>query len=356
MKYDIKRISFSFSTDAQEEYFIKAMCLGAISELLVTCKMFPRIGFRKGEFHHSPRVDRIKVDNIGVKKLHKILCLIPGPNVFYHGNLERNLLCDRVIGTQAFAPNQFSMNFIWQIVEENVVEMDTTLKSVNYFVDQCGIDFRSTVQLIFDVFAQLIDQQCTQTLVNVAKLSDICENRDQCKWIKNTMQQLQERIPLENTVAHQYIIYLLCKSHAILVPSLSDLAHLCSIIPTYLKSTHVFVRNAALNGLLCLLESAINTNTSIGALSEEIILLRNIAISYINKNGVTDESVYSYSDMHTKLVWTLTFYLIEKTSKFVPDCTLLSNLIISGNNILKRTTNLHQYLCIVHVSFLNYSI
>uniref|UniRef100_A0A6B2E671 Huntingtin n=1 Tax=Phlebotomus kandelakii TaxID=1109342 RepID=A0A6B2E671_9DIPT len=334
--------------DVQEEYFVKSMCLDDISEFVVTCKMFPRIGSRQGEFHHSPRLDVVKVDGIGVKKLHKILSLIPGPNVFYQSNLERDLSCDRVIGTHSFAPNQFSMNFIWQIVEENVEEMDTTLKSVIYFVDQCGIDFRSTVQLIYDVFAQLIDQQCTHVLANIAKLSDVCENRDQCKWIRNTMQQLQERIPLENTVAHQYIIYLLCKSHAILVPSLSDLAHLCSIIPTYLKSTHVFVRNATLNGLLCLLESAINTNTSIGALSEEIILLRNIAINYINKNGVTDESAYSYSDTHTKLVWTLTFYLIEKTSKFMPDCTLLSNVIISGNNILKRTTNLLQYLCIIH--------
>ncbi|GAB0090643.1 huntingtin [Sergentomyia squamirostris] len=334
--------------DAQEEYLIKSMCLAAISELLITCKMFPRIGFRDGEFHHSPRVDRLKVDSIGVKKLHRILSLFPGPNVFYQGNLERDLSCDRVIGTHSFAPNQFSMNFIWQIVEEHVGEMNTTLKNLNYFMDQSGIDFRSTVQLIYDVFAQLIDQNSTLTIVNMAKLSDICETRDQCKWIRNTMQQLQERTPLENTVVHQYIIYLLCKSHAILVPSLSDLTHLCSLIPTYLKSSHVFVRNATLNGLLCLLESSINTNTSIGALSEEISLLRNIAISYINKNGVIDESDYSYSDTHTKLVWTLTFYLIEKTSKFVPDCTLLSNVIISVNNILKRTTNLTQYLCIIH--------
>lgn len=57
-----------------------------------------------------------------------------------------------------------------------------------------------------------------------------------------------------------------------------------------------------------------------------------------------------YSDIHTKLVWTLNFYLIETTSKFVPDCNLLSNTIISANNILKNTKNLEQYLCILHVS------
>lgn len=59
-------------------------------------------------------------------------------------------------------------------------------------------------------------------------------------------------------------------------------------------------------------------------------------------------SLVSYSDIHTKLVWALNFYLIEKTSKFVPECNLLSNTIISANNILKNTTNIEQYLCILN--------
>lgn len=57
-----------------------------------------------------------------------------------------------------------------------------------------------------------------------------------------------------------------------------------------------------------------------------------------------------FSDEHTILVWTLNFYLIELTTKFVPDCNLLANSIISANNILKRTAVLEQYLCILHVS------
>lgn len=64
----------------------------------------------------------------------------------------------------------------------------------------------------------------------------------------------------------------------------------------------------------------------------------------------TTKSSTVFSNEHTKLVWTLNFYLIETTSKFVPDCNLLSNTIISANNILKRTINLEQYLCILHVS------
>lgn len=64
----------------------------------------------------------------------------------------------------------------------------------------------------------------------------------------------------------------------------------------------------------------------------------------------------AFSDEHTILVWTLNFYLIEVTTKFVPDCSLLANTIISANNILKRTAVLEQYLCILHVSYLGAAI
>lgn len=87
----------------------------------------------------------------------------------------------------------------------------------------------------------------------------------------------------------QHIIYCLCKSHAILVPSMSELNHLCGIISTYLKSTHLFVRTATLKGLLCLLESSVKTNTTIGGLSEEILTLRTLIISYITKHGIIEE-------------------------------------------------------------------
>lgn len=57
-----------------------------------------------------------------------------------------------------------------------------------------------------------------------------------------------------------------------------------------------------------------------------------------------------YSDEHTILVWTLTVYLLEITYKISPDQNLLTNLIISANNILKQTKNFTQFLCILHVS------
>lgn len=57
-----------------------------------------------------------------------------------------------------------------------------------------------------------------------------------------------------------------------------------------------------------------------------------------------------FSDEHTKLVWVLNLYLIETTSKFVNDVSIISNTVISANNILKRTSNIDQYLSILHVS------
>lgn len=143
------------------------------------------------------------------------------------------------------------------------------------------------------------------------------------------------------------------------------------MINGYLKSNHLFVRIAALRGLLCLLESTAKTNTTIGGLSEEIMILRTLIIGYIRPHGIVEERYFffvlfssgqsigflfifassmSFSDDHTILVWTLNFYLIEITTKFVPDCNLLANSIISANNILKRTAVLEQYLCILHVS------
>jgi len=88
----------------------------------------------------------------------------------------------------------------------------------------------------------------------------------------------------------QHIIYLLCRSQALLIPSLGELQVLCSLIGNvYLKSTHSFIRIATLQGLLCLLECCSKTNTTMGRLSEELALLRALIVGYINRHGIIDE-------------------------------------------------------------------
>lgn len=76
---------------------------------------------------------------------------------------------------------------------------------------------------------------------------------------------------------------------ALLVPTVAELTHLCSIIPTYLKSTQLYIRNATLNGLTCLLECLVHSNTTMGGLSDELQLLRNVIINYTVKHGIVDE-------------------------------------------------------------------
>lgn len=153
---------------------------------------------------------------------------------------------------------------------------------------------------------------------------------------------------------------------------MQDLNHLCNSLTGYLRSSHLMVRIAALKGLLLLFESCIKTNTTIGSLSEEILLLRGFIINYISKYGIVNEryefrllllpfyisfsfnsmlcSPFTFSNEHTMLVWTLNFYVIETTSKYLPDCNLVTNTIISAKKLLKRTTNFKQFTCIVNVS------
>ncbi|XP_058840102.1 huntingtin-like [Topomyia yanbarensis] len=231
---------------------------------------------------------------------------------------------------------------------ESVSNESLVAKNVRFFIEKANLDVRSSMQLLYDIFGQLLEDNFSLALPHLIQFCEICENRQQIRQLYNVVLGLQERVAMEDTLSQQHIIYLLCKMAALLVPSMTELTHLCTIIPTYLKSTQLYIRDATLSGVICLLECLVTSNTTMGGLSEELHLLRNIIVNYIVKHGIIDESFATFSDTHTKLVWTLNFYLIENTSRFVPECNLLSNSIISANNILKRTTNLDIYLCILN--------
>ncbi|XP_054734101.1 uncharacterized protein LOC129241666 [Anastrepha obliqua] len=375
--------------DEQEQFQIRSTCLEAILELLITYKTFPIVGNKLSHFHHTTRWTRINCNSISLKKLHKVQLLASEANVFYHPNLERQLradcsarLRDSVIGTSQFRVNQYDLNFMWQQMEayaQNVtnnnasdaelpsgdvgvterraqdiasgaarLNEDTATKNYRYFTAQSGVDFKSSTQLIFDVLMQIIEHNHILVLPNLVKFTEICESRDQIKWIKEKALKLQETIPMDDTISHQHLIYLLCKTQAMLIPTIGELQQLCQLIGNYLKSSHIFIRNATLAGLLCLLECCSKTNTSIGKLSEELALLRELIVSYINRHGIIDVSTMQNSDTHTKLVWTLNYCLIEWTSKFVPQCHLLSNTVIAAGNFLRKTSNEDVYLCVLH--------
>lgn len=54
-----------FSKDQSEQFHIKHLCLSTILELLLTCKMYPRIGDRTGRFLHVPRTATLQANTIG---------------------------------------------------------------------------------------------------------------------------------------------------------------------------------------------------------------------------------------------------------------------------------------------------
>uniref|UniRef100_A0A2M4B803 Huntingtin n=2 Tax=Anopheles marajoara TaxID=58244 RepID=A0A2M4B803_9DIPT len=348
----------------QEQREIKNVCLHAVMALLVSCYRYPWIGFSGGKFHHSTRNPTIACNRIGLKKLHNIQLLIPLSNVFYQPNLERRLMItvmddlhstgDSSVGTVRFDRNQLALKHFWEIIERSnetdgrSTAVSLSVRNWQYFVEKINIDVTSSMQLIYGVLEQLLEGDPSLVLPHLLSFCEIIDNREQIRWLNTLLLKLQERIPMEDTLSQQHIIYLLCRLSALLVPSMAELTHLCTIIPSYLKSTQLYIRNATLQGLISLLECLVQTNSSIGSLNDELQLVRNITVNYIIKHGIIEESSGAFSDLHAKLVWTLNFYLIEHTSRFVPDCNLLSNSIISANNILKRTTNLDIYLCILN--------
>ncbi|ALC47217.1 htt [Drosophila busckii] len=390
--------------DQQEQFQIRQVCLQAIMELLTTHKTFPIVGQRSSQFYHTTRWQRINCDSISLKKLHKVQLLVDASNVFYLPNLERQLATDNVIGTYDFGANQCDLNFCWAQMEayaqpatapgsaeglgseesdsgsgelgqrQTSSVTDTLWRNYRHFARMSGIDFRSSAQLVFDVLQQMIEvsSQCIRldnchvrrhnnliswqlalnhmlVLPNLVKFCEICESRDQIKWIKERALRLHDQIAMDDTISHQHIIYLLCRSQALLIPSYAELQHLATLIGNvYLKSSHCFIRIAALQGLVCLLECCSRTNTAMGKLSDELALLRDLIVGYINRHGIIDESPLQFSLEHTKLVWTLNYSLIEWTSKFVPQCHLLNNTIIAASKLLKTTHNDQLYLCVLH--------
>lgn len=342
--------------DPEELFCVKNLCLQMNVDLLLSC-------FRYGNFEndgecnvaHLPRSEKwAKMELIGIKKLHhiqEILC--SSLNVFYQPNLERIdvLHNSNAISTKNYGMNQLSLSYTWHLTNE-ASKSDHILRNMTYVnVEKLEIDYKSALQLIYDLMTQMIDENPVIVLPQLAKLIDILDNTEQFKWINKKMQNLYEAICSEDTISHQYIVYLMCRSSAVIVLSLSELQQIIAIINKYLGCNHMFVRNATLHGLLCLCESLIKTNTAIGTISDELKLLRTTIVNYTSKNGIVYENITtSTTSQHDKLVWTLNFYILENTLKF-GDCNdLLIDTLISANNVLKRTNDVNLFHLIVNVS------
>jgi huntingtin len=273
--------------DAEEQFNIKQLCLQTNVELILSCFRFPAIGAAENSFFHFPRCEKIKLDSVGLKKLHHIQeTLDSESNVFYRPNLERVGEGSNLVSSTSFDMNQFALNYPWEMIESRV---DSLSRNIAYHHEKCGIDFKSALQLIYDLMTQMIDENPVLVLPNLVKIVDVLDNVDQFKWINRKMLSLYESIAEEDTISHQHIAYLLCRSAAVLIPSLGELQQLQVIVNKYLSCNQVYVRNAALHGLLCLFESLCKTNTTMGGMSDEMKMLRNCIVNYTSRNGIVYE-------------------------------------------------------------------
>lgn len=280
--------------DAEERFRIKQLCLQMNVDLIASCYRFPNIGFSENSFFHFPRYDKMNMESVGIKKLHHIQnALDEELNVFYQSNLERiELGKSNVISSSTFEMNQLALNHNWQMIEsrdEVAAKGSMLTRNVAFYHERAGVDFKSALQLIYDLITQMIDENFVIVLPQLAKLIDLLDNADQFKWINKKMWSLHESIAEEDTISHQYVAYLLCRSSAVLVPTLSEIQQLVVVINKYLGCNQIFVRIAALHGLLCLFECVCKTNTTLGAMSDEMKLLKNCIIIYTNKNGIAAE-------------------------------------------------------------------
>jgi hypothetical protein len=76
---------------------------------------------------------------------------------------------NNVIGTNEFLYNQFGMKYFWQQIEDKIDVKDVTLINSKFFVEKIGIDIKSSVQLIYDIFTQMIEVIYTLKIVGTEK-------------------------------------------------------------------------------------------------------------------------------------------------------------------------------------------
>lgn len=94
------------------------------------------------------------------RKLHRIQSeLVNQSSVFYLPNLERcNHRANNIIGTHEFSLHQFELNVLWHIIEgqpPTSQSISVELKNMKHFLENAGVDFNSSIQLMFDVITQM---------------------------------------------------------------------------------------------------------------------------------------------------------------------------------------------------------
>lgn len=63
---------------------------------------------------------------------------------------------DCAIGTETFGANQFAVGYSWQTMECTDNEY-LVAKNIKYFIEKANLDVKSSMQLIYDLFEQMLE-------------------------------------------------------------------------------------------------------------------------------------------------------------------------------------------------------
>lgn len=332
----------------------------------MTIKEFPRIGLAKHDFVHTTRNDPIPIYMIHLKKLNEVLNAIPGCSPFASPNLERDATNPWNSQSQChgFMEGQFNLPTIWDGLEDEEKQRESSpsgvrslcLKNCAYNLEWFEIDYNSSVKMVLEMSMQTYEvygeTYLSFFLPCMVRLTDLFVTREQYKWLREIVYKLHEAVPHDDSNSHQYIVYLMCKTNAVLVPSTSDVNNLTQqVLPGYLKSKSPTILTASLKGILVLFESCVLHNSSIGGLNDEIQQLRKLILGYADRCLATEEAQLEGDlfEQHVKVLWATIFYTLEKTVKFVPECPLLNRIVVYLNKVLRGTNNLELFCCVVNV-------
>lgn len=303
---------------------------------------------------------------IHLKKLNEVLNAIPGCSPFASPNLERDATNPWNSQSQChgFMEGQFNLPTIWDGLEDEEKQRESSpsgvrslcLKNCAYNLEWFEIDYNSSVKMVLEMSMQTYEvygeTYLSFFLPCMVRLTDLFVTREQYKWLREIVYKLHEAVPHDDSNSHQYIVYLMCKTNAVLVPSTSDVNNLTQqVLPGYLKSKSPTILTASLKGILVLFESCVLHNSSIGGLNDEIQQLRRLILGYADRCLATEEAQLEGDlfEQHVKVLWATIFYTLEKTVKFVPECPLMNRIVVYLNKVLRGTNNLELFCCVVNV-------
>lgn len=119
-------------------------------------------------------------------------------------------------------------------------------------------------------------------------ISDLFTDKAQFQWMLDVCLALSRTHPIGDDVWHQYIVLGVCKAAAVVIPDLEVYESVKRLLENSLKSGFLPERIASLHGMLYLLQSSAMSNTVIGGMSDELLLIHPIAIDYIQHHIIAN--------------------------------------------------------------------